>query len=81
MEENTSIFALALVGVTYFAAEAVGGTSFVSVFASGLCFGRFAKSCAARTREFLETDGVLLMMVAFFYIGALMLPAGLAGAS
>ena len=76
--DNTSVFALALVAVTYFAADAVGGNSFVAVFASGLCFGRFAKTCAARAKEFLETDGALLMMIAFFFIGALMLPAGLA---
>jgi NhaP-type Na+/H+ or K+/H+ antiporter len=79
VEENTSIFALTLVGVTYFAADAVGGNSFVAVFASGLCFGRFAKTCAIRAKEFLETDGMLLMMAAFFFIGALMLPAGLEG--
>ncbi len=78
--ENTAVFALALVGATYFAADAVGGNSFVAVFASGLCFGRFATHCADRAKEFLETDGVLLMMVTFFFIGALMLPEGLAGA-
>jgi len=76
--DNTAVFALALVAVTYFAAEAVGGNSFVAVFVSGLCFGRFAKNCAARAKKFLETDGILLVMVAFFFIGALMLPDGLA---
>lgn len=81
VEDNTSVFALILVAVTYFAADAVGGNSFVAVFASGLCFGRFAKDCADRAKEFLETDGVLLMMIAFFFIGALMLPEGLSGAN
>lgn len=80
IEDNTAVFALALVALTYFAAEAVGGNSFVAVFTAGLCFGRFAKDCAMRAKTFLETDGVLLIMLIFFFIGALMLPDGLIAA-
>lgn len=81
VEDNTSIFALALIALTYFAAGVVGGNSFVAIFTSGLCFGRFAKDCAGRAKEFLETDGVLLVMTAFFFIGALMIPQGFSNMS
>lgn len=49
----------------------------MAVFASGLGFGRFAKKCAESAKEFLETEGMLIMMVTFFFIGALMLPEGI----
>lgn len=78
IEDNSAIFALLLIAITYFAADALGGNSFVAVFVAGLFFGKYAKSCARRAREFLETEGVLLIMAAFLFIGALMIPPGLA---
>ena len=76
-EDNTEIFGLLLVAIAYLAADLAGGNGFVAVFVAGLLFGRLAQDCAGRTRMFLETDGELLMMVSFFYIGAIMLPMGL----
>ena len=76
-EDNTEIFGLLIVGIAYLSADLAGGNGFVSVFVCGILFGPQAKDCARRTREFLDTDGQLLMMVTFFYIGAIMLPAGL----
>lgn len=77
VEDNTAVFGILLVAITYLAADTIGGNGFVAVFVAGFFFGSFAKECADRTREFLETDGYLLMMIAFFYIGAIMLPKGL----
>ena len=77
VDDNTAVFGVLLVAITYLAADAIGGNGFVAVFVAGFFFGSFAKECADRTREFLETDGYLLMMIAFFYIGAIMLPKGL----
>ena len=76
-EDNTAIFGLLLVAIAYLTADLTGGNGFVAVFVSGLFFGRLARDCAGRTKMFLETDGELLMMVSFFYIGAIMLPSGL----
>lgn len=73
-EENTAIFGLLLIGTTYVAADLTGGNGFVSVFVCGLFFGRQSQECAERTRKFLDTDGELLMMISFLFIGAIMLP-------
>ena len=80
-EENTAIVGLMLVGMTYFAADMIGGNSLVSVFVCGIFFGQQARDCAARTQKFLETDGELLMMVSFLFIGAIMLPQALLAVS
>lgn len=81
VEENTAIFSLALIALTYLAADGVGGNSFVAVFTAGLAFGRFARDCAQRAKDFLESEGGLLIMVTFFAIGAFMLPEALDGVS
>ena len=77
-EDNTAIFGLLLVGIAWLTADRMGGNGFIAVFVAGFFFGRLAEDCADRTRTFLRTDGELLMMVSFFYIGAIMLPEGLA---
>ncbi|MBT3142499.1 sodium:proton antiporter [Phaeobacter gallaeciensis] len=68
---------LAAVGVTYFAAEHIGGNSFVAVFISGIAFANTAKGSVHQAREFIEGDGQFLAMLSFFFIGALFVPEAL----
>ena len=77
-KETSAIVALLLVAICYFMAEELGGNAFVSVFIGGLFFGLFAKDCAEQANEFLETEGQLLLMIAFLFVGAIILPKGLA---
>lgn len=74
--ENTAIFSLFLIALTYFAAEALHGNSFVAVFVAGLCFGQISKGGADDAKAFLETEGMIIMMIAFVFIGCLVLPVG-----
>lgn len=76
--DQGAVFALMLILITYLAAELIGGNAFVAVFVSGLFFGGVAGDCAKRADEFLESDGLLLTMLSFVFIGAILLPSGLA---
>lgn len=75
---HAALFALALIAGIYLAAQQLGGNSFVAVFCGGIAFGARAGSAAHASREFLETDGLLLTMLSFIYIGAIIVPEGLA---
>lgn len=72
---------LALVPVAFFGAKALGGNGFVGVFVAGLVMSavmaRLVPGRAEardRAHEFVETDGQLLTMVSFLFIGAVLLP-------
>ena len=75
--QSSAVFGLLLVAIVFFAAETLGGNPFVAVFVAGILFGKFAKDCAGRARQFLHTEGTILLMVAFVYIGAILVPKGL----
>lgn len=78
MNENLGqVAVLALVGVIFFAAERLGGNSFVAVFVSGIAFANASKRSVTHVREFLEEDGQFLAMLSFFFIGALFVPQAL----
>jgi sodium/hydrogen antiporter len=82
MDEGLSrVGILAAVGVTYFAAEHIGGNSFVAVFVSGIAFANTAKGSVHQAREFIEGDGQFLAILSFFFIGALFVPEALNHAS
>jgi len=72
-----AIFALLCVSATYFAAAYIEGNSFVAVFMAGIFFGRMAGAAAQGPKEFMDTEGKLLSMLAFFYVGAIFIPEGL----
>lgn len=74
---HAGIFGLLLIAAVFLAADSVGGNGFVAVFIAGLCYGRASRECAATTSRFLENEGMILMMIAFLYIGAILLPKGL----
>ena len=77
-KHHGALFSLALIAGIYLAAQQLGGNSFVAVFCGGIAFGARAGPAAHASKEFLETDGLLLTMLSFIYIGAIILPEGLA---
>lgn len=68
---------LAIAVLTFFCAKWIGGNSFIAVFIAGLAFGRTAGEHAEFAKEFIETDGQLLAMLSFLFIGAVLLPEAL----
>ena len=79
---------LLAVAVAYFGAETLGGNAFIACFCGGLAFGWWharlttgdGEAMSADEREatgFTEREGHVLMLLAFFYIGAMLLPRAL----
>ncbi len=78
---SSKVATLLLIPLAYFASAALGGNSFVAVFVAGIAYGTMARG---RAREhaggslaFVETNGVLMTLLAFVYIGAVLLPDAL----
>ncbi len=72
------MISLVLAGLSFIAAEALHGNGFIAAFVAGLVFGnRLAQPCRALL-EFVETEGQLFTLGAFFIFGALLLPGALA---
>ena len=59
-------------------AEEVGGNGFISAFCAGAVFGNVYKHDITFISEFMEGQGQLLTMTAFFIFGAVLLPSGIA---
>lgn len=72
------IGALALAAMAYLAALQVGGSGFVAAFAAGLGFGAVVRGQCAFVYEFTEGEGQLLSWVAFFLLGAVLVPDAIA---
>ncbi|MDV7141056.1 sodium:proton antiporter [Tropicimonas sp. TH_r6] len=72
---------LALIALIFFAAEHVGGNSFVAVFVSGMAYANTAKGTVSQAREFIEGDGQFFAILSFFFIGALFAPVAIEHAS
>lgn len=62
----------------FIAAEIVGGNGFIAAFVAGAAFGNTYRYDIHFISEFMESQGQLLTMAAFFVFGALMLPDGFA---
>lgn len=78
MDKNLGQVAiLIVVGFIFFAAEHVGGNSFVAVYVSGIAYANAAGAPARAANHFLEGDGQFLAMLSFFFIGALFVPQAL----
>ena len=58
-------------------AEEVGGNGFISAFCAGAVFGNVYKHDITFISEFMEGQGQLLTMTAFFIFGAVLLPSGI----
>ena len=69
---------LALIILTYVVAEQVGGNGFIAAFVGGMVFGNTLKHACTFLYEFMESEGLLLMLITFFLFGAILLPEGLA---
>lgn len=69
---------LALAGLAYMLAHEIHGNGFIAAFVAGLMFGEVLRGRCDFVFEFIETEGQLLSVFAFFAIGALLLPAGFA---
>lgn len=75
--KHGAVFALILNGLVFFAVEELGGNSFVGVFIAGMMFGTAARTQAHSAEQFLATEGNLLTMVAFVFIGVAIIPEGI----
>lgn len=65
---------LALAGLCYLAAEAIGGNGFIAAFIGGMTFGNTIKHECSFLFEFMETEGQLLMLITFLVFGVALLP-------
>lgn len=72
------IAVLALAGLSYLAAVAIGGNGFLAAFVGGLSFGTVMKGRCAFVFEFMETEGQLLVLGTFLLLGAAAAPHALA---
>jgi NhaP-type Na+/H+ or K+/H+ antiporter len=68
---------LALIILTYVLAEQVGGNGFIAAFVGGMVFGNTLKHACTFLYEFMESEGLLLILITFFLFGAILLPEGL----
>ena len=77
-ESFLGIGILSLAIFTYVAAELIGGNGFIAAFVGGMVFGNTIRHPCTFLFEFMETEGQLLMLIAFLVFGAALLPEGLA---
>ncbi len=68
---------LSLAIFTYAAAEFIGGNGFIAAFVGGMVFGKTIRHPCTFLFDFMETEGQLLMLIAFLVFGAALLPEGL----
>jgi NhaP-type Na+/H+ or K+/H+ antiporter len=75
MEEwAEGIAALAMALGAYLLAEAIGGNGFLAAFAGGFTMGRVIGGRCRYVYEFQQSEARLLVLGAFFVVGALLLP-------
>ncbi len=73
------IAALALAGAAYILAQLIGGNGFIAAFAGGLAFGVVVRGRCAFVYEFTESEGQLLSWMAFYLLGAVLVPEAVDG--
>ena len=79
-DEFEGVGVLALAGLSYLAAGAVGGNGFLAAFAGGLAFGRVMRGRGRFVFEFMDSEGQILIVAVFLLLGAALLPDALAAA-
>ncbi|MBB4659178.1 cation:proton antiporter [Parvularcula dongshanensis] len=78
-ETYAAVTALAIAALAYTGAEVLGGNGFIAAFVAGLAFGRSAeRSSDGFVEEFTESEGQVLILLAFLLFGATLLPDALA---
>ncbi len=75
---SQGILFLATAFVAFLCAELIGGNGFIAAFVAGAVFGNTYRHDIHFISEFMEGQGQLLTMAAFFVFGAVLLPAGIA---
>ncbi|MEJ8475364.1 cation:proton antiporter [Roseibium algae] len=73
------IAALALAVASYILAQMIGGNGFIAAFAGGLGFGIVVRGRCEFVFEFTESEGQLLSWMAFYLLGAVLVPEAIAG--
>jgi len=68
---------LALAVGAFAGAEVVEGNGFVAAFVAGLAFGAVAREHCETAADFVEDEGQLLVLLTFFFFGALLVPDAL----
>ena len=68
---------LSLAIFIYVLAELSGGNGFIAAFVGGMVFGNTIRHPCTYLFEFMESEGQLLMLIAFLVFGAVLLPEGL----
>jgi NhaP-type Na+/H+ or K+/H+ antiporter len=76
-ESAQGVVFLATAFAAFLGAEVIGGNGFIAAFVAGAVFGNTYKHGLHFIHEFMEGQGQLLTMAAFFIFGALLLPDGL----
>jgi len=61
--------------LSYYVADYFGGNGFISAFVSGMFFGNFTKEIDLTTKNFLESDGEILILISFLVFGLTFIPA------
>ncbi len=77
LESAQGVVFLTTAFAAFLGAEIIGGNGFIAAFVAGAVFGNSYKHDLHFISEFMEGNGQLLTMAAFFMFGALLLPAGL----
>lgn len=67
---------LSLAIFIYVTAELIGGNGFIAAFIGGMVFGNTIRHPCTYLFEFMESEGQLLMLIAFLVFGAFLLPEG-----
>ena len=74
---SQGIFFLATAFIAFLFAELISGNGFIAAFVAGAIFGNAYRHDIHFITEFMEGQGQILIMAAFFVFGAVLLPAGL----
>jgi len=71
--KNLSPVALAI--LSFYIAEYLGGNGFIAAFISGLFFGNFSTILDSERKDFLESEGEILILMSFLVFGIAYIPA------
>jgi NhaP-type Na+/H+ or K+/H+ antiporter len=65
---------LAVAGLTYLAAQSLGGNGFLAAFVGGVAFAAAQTEDLTYPAEFMETEGTLLVLLTFLLVGFVLAP-------
>jgi len=69
---------LALAGLAYLLADALGGNGFLAAFAGGLAYRYIQGEPTPYLDEFMETEGTLLVLMTFLLVGLVLIDGAIA---